>query len=907
MAVHDAQPPELHSVPSGTTLRFLVLILAMVVAGVPLLDAVLFPAELSRKLADCWLERGFDFTDPSGNLLVEVAALSDTGCPTTEAGVPYWRGLLAMTAVLPAAFALYWWLPRWRSRRGRMVELSAVDENGVIRDRLQLLVERSGLSAAPAFMVDTTSFGVNAVVIGRPKARIVSLHAGLLPLCARAPERFDAVVLHELAHIRSRDADIAYAVVALWRTFLALVVAPYLILDAVPTLVAWLRVSEERGEMRAMTLSWTVTEVAKVLFLVLLVRLAQAGTLRHRELSADAAAAAAGAERRVWADAAAAEGRTPALTRLWRAHPTWRRRHAALARPEVLFRPSPTQLFLLGWTATVLGVPLTRFGDGTLTVWPVAVPIALIITFAVWRSLLHAGAGKEHGPGWLPSGLAFGAGLAAGDLLAGRLGVGEWVPPQWPVLLVLLPAAVMYVRWVELCSMLQLRLGWRRRRALWLPALGASLLAVAAVRWWALVGATYARGMDFASGTLAETMAADAPETWSGHRAELMVLAHTRMLFLSVGFTAVDLAAAVVFLALPLALWMWRRGSRRWTIAVAGTTGGLAIVAAVLGVLVHLRSWDWPASENGLPPILIHQSSASLVAWVGLAVLAMIVTVLARTDRLLAVLLATGLAQLVTVAGYFAFLVAGGCFGPAGGAGVGCPPGFGWSLLGQFARAVAPAAYGAAMVAVLLGPLAARIRRADPRPWAGRIVSAAAVAAAAAMVAVAGRAVFAGPPAGVAAPPAPSPAAKVSDQEFAWWSTGTKTAHAALVADYRRYFAVRPAMVRFDELTRAESAELRSLCESLGPDADRARNAGPYPEPVLRRALNAALDQATAAGQACLDWLAAPPNSYALAKQALNTLDQGAQSLTPVLTAILERRNAPEKSPTGRVPSPSPH
>ncbi|MFK0258318.1 M48 family metalloprotease [Streptomyces sp. NPDC090445] len=51
---------------------------------------------------------------------------------------------------------------------------------------------------------------VNGLTFGRAGKRYVMLSRGLITLHRTDPEALRAIVLHELAHLRNRDVDIAY-------------------------------------------------------------------------------------------------------------------------------------------------------------------------------------------------------------------------------------------------------------------------------------------------------------------------------------------------------------------------------------------------------------------------------------------------------------------------------------------------------------------------------------------------------------------------------------------------------------------------------------------------------------------------------------------------------------------------
>nr|WP_262705583.1 M48 family metalloprotease [Streptomyces sp. NEAU-383] len=159
---------------------------------------------------------------------------------------------------------------------------------------------------------------------------------GLLPKrTTKDRSHFDAVVLHELAHVRNRDVDLAYLAIALWRVFLIAVLVPCLALNAALVLH-----DRFRGAERAYWEGYEPGAKTALLAVVLtaLVYVARADILRHRELVADRDAVFEfGSDREVWRKQV--ESRPAALPRLrlprfLRNHPTWSERLAEIDNPR---------------------------------------------------------------------------------------------------------------------------------------------------------------------------------------------------------------------------------------------------------------------------------------------------------------------------------------------------------------------------------------------------------------------------------------------------------------------------------------------------------------------------------------------------------------------------------------------
>ncbi len=188
--------------------------------------------------------------------------------------------LVGVGAVIVLATATYFAMPWWRIRRNRLVRLDRGTGIPLI-GYLDELVDRVGLARRPTFWVAPNRPHAQGLAFGRQRRCHVQLNDGLLEgyaLAGRRPE-FDAVVLHELSHIRNRDIGYTYRTVAIWRAFLLVALAPYTVLQLVP-----------------LPLGRTVSGhvVLSIAALVGLVYLTYASILRARETHADLGSALTG-------------------------------------------------------------------------------------------------------------------------------------------------------------------------------------------------------------------------------------------------------------------------------------------------------------------------------------------------------------------------------------------------------------------------------------------------------------------------------------------------------------------------------------------------------------------------------------------------------------------------------------
>ncbi|MFF4243611.1 hypothetical protein ACFYY2_03945 [Streptomyces sp. NPDC001822] len=144
------------ALPAGTTLRFLVLAVATVVATAAMLGSILRPLPYEDVATVCQFAAGYD---PGGKLIDELfrdQAQDDAlrACLEKAEGVPRWYGLAGTGAVLLAAGALYVLIPRRRRGRPGVRPLHAGDPQGEVRAEIVALAERAGVRSLPDLVVD---------------------------------------------------------------------------------------------------------------------------------------------------------------------------------------------------------------------------------------------------------------------------------------------------------------------------------------------------------------------------------------------------------------------------------------------------------------------------------------------------------------------------------------------------------------------------------------------------------------------------------------------------------------------------------------------------------------------------------------------------------------------------------
>ncbi|MFG1952646.1 M48 family metallopeptidase [Micromonospora sp. NPDC048830] len=279
---------------AGTTARFTLLVALLVATSSVMLLYIALALTATDGLS-CTLAAGADpGTDPAANVMARrslqweaYAACSERYAPPPSGWwlVGWWALLAACTA------ALFWALPAWKARRGRVVvPLAAVDRDGEIGRTVAELSATAGLARPPRVVVDPAAASAGAVVFGRTGRATVCLHGGLVVARTTDPGWFRAALLHELAHIANRDVTITYLTVALWRVYAAVAVPPFLLWGA------W-RFSTASGARLWSADAPIVTRGLLVTgLLAVLVYLARSDVLRSREVYADLAAVRWGAD-----------------------------------------------------------------------------------------------------------------------------------------------------------------------------------------------------------------------------------------------------------------------------------------------------------------------------------------------------------------------------------------------------------------------------------------------------------------------------------------------------------------------------------------------------------------------------------------------------------------------------------
>ncbi|MEV5550933.1 M48 family metalloprotease [Streptomyces sp. NPDC052309] len=582
-------------------------------------------------------------------------------------------------------------LPLWKARRSRTVPLESVDPDGELRSLLAALATETGLRARPRVVLDPAAASTGAVVFGSTRRPVLLLPGGLLATRRHRPARFRAVLLHELAHVANRDVGLYYATVAAWRVFLVLVLLPYLLLQGhqlYDTVAAGQTPSLDRDLLLAV-------------FIVALVHLSRADTLRSREFHADLTALRWGADPHAWSgdvppDPASSLGRVRArFLALWHTHPGAGLRRDALTDPAPLFRVSALFVFLTGAAATLVMTHLLNYqapywvaSTGTYLA-AALLPAAMaagVTGIALWRAVVYAvltGAKVPSG-GW--PGMWLGAGVSVGTVLTGT-GMGwSWLPERPLFLLLPVAAGAALGWWTAQCAHLYART-WRGRTLRPALLLGLVALFVALASWfvwWQLMGAGYLGGLTVRAEGVAQWLLGRFPTTAPAQElVALPGLATVIPLLDGFGGTPLVALAGAGLWVVPLIAWAVGRGSRtpRWAstaaplpdapvpalrrILLPGLLGGALACVALVAVQAYLHAGRPAPDARGGLYALRYAGWTLLALTVPAALAATAAGVRARAAagrfRLVGALVAAQTATLVGFAGVTALVSVDGC------------------------------------------------------------------------------------------------------------------------------------------------------------------------------------------------------------------------------------------------------
>ena len=655
--------PDARGLGSPSFLRF-VLLLLLFVAGAAGLSGQVVLDVLSHGVDDstgCALAAGLNpevtFRFDAFSSIHDDAGLR--ACWARFVPNTGWVPLVVVPAALLVAAVVYRLLPAWKGRRSRLAPVERVDRDGRVRAHLAELVAEAGVGGV-RFGVDPTAVTAGAVVFGTRRRPVVRLHSGLLVLHERDYQRFRAVVLHELAHVRNGDVPITYATVAMWRVFLGGVLLPsaggaVYELAGMNWPAAWHLLSVP---------VYTLIEEALIVALVYLTR---ADILRTRELHADLTAAGQWNVRPAeLVDACTVTSRNwlTASRDVLLNHPSWQLRGRTLTAPDALFSLGAWAMFATGLIADIFvsqldSVPTGPAALGTARVLLTAGLITAIGGIGIWRAVLYAHLrGGPQPVGWV-AGWWLGAGLAVGELVIHGSRGGGWLPPHPEALLIPIAVVIVLTAWTTEYARLRVR-----------PhssSLGAAMTVGLVPPWLVLAfGLTWWRFLMPLEGWLPSSTAVLDGLGLPGAHSPLLVRIGSVITFLpgaSTTFGGLWWAVPLLWL-LPLVLWTQRAGLPGLSrIMRAGLIGGLAAGGGVLAARIGV------ATVHGLGNPAVDGSVE--FTWVVLVVTAAmlgtaaVVGAMPSDYPLLAAAIASGITAVVGMVVAYLQLSVGGCLGAA--------------------------------------------------------------------------------------------------------------------------------------------------------------------------------------------------------------------------------------------------
>lgn len=612
-------------------------------------------------------------------------------------------GLLGVGVLIVAAGAIFLAQPWWYRWRKDLTELTGPDTADLV-SRLEGLRQRAGTRPV-VWLLQPLNDRLSAFAFGRPGRRCVAVTGGAAMAAVRKPAEFDAVILHELSHIKNRDIDQTYLALAIWRAFVVAALLP---------LAVVLIVSRVLGEPQL--LIWRIAVLALIVYSL------RNAILRSREFDADARARQL--DPGIALDTVLAD--LPARTGRWGwhlgwTHPSGQQRAAALRDPAPLYRFGFWDALSIGLVAalgaTAVQEIVTRLTTtlGVRLIVPAIVFAAVAgpaLVVAMWRrQLREPDAGRVRG--WA-AGLGVGLGLALGPVVAPLAAYDQALAPDHPSLASFGVLAVWIVLVVLIFAPFPVWIGhwadaWQQRGDATAPRVPARrAMVAAAVAAWAVMAIGLYLLLENVTAILDQSSAAD---EWHGLpellRGTAIVIGQA-----SSGWLVVLLVVGMP-LAAAVAYRRWRRPAdpagttvrrRRWLAPVLlGLAGCLATIALMLAIsaLAHARIAEvvrW--SPDFLTGLYFFEEQAIVVIAV---VCALITAVRVRSAAGLALSVVVG--AVVAAAGGLALpsmLNIGDCF-PSLSVEYTHPPA-GGCLSSPDTVALRTVVLGAALVSILFAP-----------------------------------------------------------------------------------------------------------------------------------------------------------------------------------------------------------
>ncbi|OBZ94329.1 hypothetical protein ADU59_16760 [Pararhizobium polonicum] len=278
------------------------------------------------------------------------------------------NGAAGAVLAFSAAFALYLVHPYFEKRS--FGEMQEVASESPLFQRAKEISVRLGVEM-PRLLMDRDIANGDAVAMGLPGKKTILMGRGLLLLFIKRPEDFDAIIAHELGHIKNKDVAVAFfarALIVVSFVFLSAAIILYfsqLINIFVRIWPKWPGGHESIVEFATVRFGWIgfnlmmlAVLAGKTLFWVVILRIQYGAFLRVRESYADITAASivgpqpmkgllAGG---LTSEAAKKESRS---FQIFSVHPNLKERIRAVGNPLMVLRPG---IFRLGWNGYMIGL-----------------------------------------------------------------------------------------------------------------------------------------------------------------------------------------------------------------------------------------------------------------------------------------------------------------------------------------------------------------------------------------------------------------------------------------------------------------------------------------------------------------------------------------------------------------------
>lgn len=262
--------------PSDTDFRLLLLIAAIVASGLFIYNWVYFALPQTRADLPAYRQCQAHAVANGGSDATKVEQSFDSCRAPIEQRKAAWM-LGGVALILVAGFAIYAVTPVVMLRRRRLVPLSIQDVPDII-PVIEDLSRQAGLRSPPVFVWNPLNGAPVGIAFGRVGRHYVAVTGGLVTRFYSDRAAFDAVVLHELGHLRNGDVDKTYLALSLWQAFVLLGLVPLS-----GTLISAPSVADAAQE--GWILAWRIVALTALVYLV------RNAVLRSRETYADLRAA----------------------------------------------------------------------------------------------------------------------------------------------------------------------------------------------------------------------------------------------------------------------------------------------------------------------------------------------------------------------------------------------------------------------------------------------------------------------------------------------------------------------------------------------------------------------------------------------------------------------------------------